>query len=194
MLRSLCVFCGSSFGYRPAYRAAAAMVGRTLAERGIRLVYGGGKIGLMGAVADAALAAGGDVVGIIPQHLMEKEVGHGGLPDLRIVDTMHERKALMADLSDGFLALPGGYGTFEELFEIVTWSQLGLHPKPCGLLNTDGFYDPLLNLLDHATAEGFIRQEHRELVMVDASFDRLLAAFATFVPPASPKWIESDAL
>jgi uncharacterized protein (TIGR00730 family) len=165
-----------------------------LAERGIRLVYGGGKIGLMGAVADAALAAGGDVVGVIPRHLVEKEVGHGGLPDLRIVDTMHERKALMANLSDGFLALPGGYGTFEELFEIVTWSQLGLHPKPCGLLNTDGFYDPLLGLIDHATAEGFIRPEHRDLVRVDASFDRLLAAFATFVPPASPKWIESDEL
>jgi uncharacterized protein (TIGR00730 family) len=168
----------------------AIVVGRTLAERGVRLVYGGGRIGLMGAVADAALAAGGDVVGVIPQHLMDQEVGHLGLPDLRIVATMHERKAMMAGLSEGFIALPGGFGTFEELFEILTWSQLGLHPKPFGLLNAAGFYSPLLTLLDHATAEGFIRPVHRDLVLVGDTIDTLLEAFEAFVPPEDTKWID----
>ncbi|MGV3613792.1 MAG: TIGR00730 family Rossman fold protein [Fimbriimonas sp.] len=191
-MTSLCVFCGSSFGNNPLYRLMAIVVGRTLAARGIRLVYGGGRIGLMGTLADAALAAGGDVVGVIPQHLMAKEVGHTGLPDLRIVETMHERKALMAGLADGFIALPGGFGTFEELFEILTWSQLGLHPKPFGLLNAAGFYTPLLALLDHATAEGFIRPVHRELVLVGDTIDALLEAFEAFVPPDDPKWVEAS--
>ena len=150
-MQRICVFCGSQVGRRPLYAAAATALGTLLAQRGIGLVYGGGKIGLMGVVADAALAAGGEVIGVIPERLMNRELGHGGVTDLRVVDSMHERKAMMSELSDGFIALPGGYGTFEEFFEVVTWMQLGIQSKPCGLLNVGGYYDMLLALLDHAS-------------------------------------------
>lgn len=193
-LRHICVFCGSSKGTDPAHLAAAQEVGREFAQRGIALVYGGGNVGLMGALADAALAAGGHVIGVIPEALLAKEVGHRGLPDLRVVKTMHERKALMAELSDGFIALPGGFGTFEEFFEVLTWSQLGLHAKPCGVLNVAGFFDPLLQLLDHVVAEGFVRAAHRELVLADEASDRLLARMQQFEPPPVHKWIDRDAV
>ena len=163
-----------------------------LAQRGIGLVYGGGNVGLMGALADAALAAGGQVIGVIPEALLAKEVGHRGLPDLRVVKSMHERKALMAELSDGFIALPGGFGTFEEFFEVLTWSQLSFHAKPCALLNVAGFFTPLLQMVDHAVAEGFIRPAHRELVLVDDSVEGLLERMARFTPPTVHKWIDSD--
>lgn len=146
----------------------------------------------MGALADATLAAGGHVIGVIPEALLAKEVGHRGLPDLRVVKTMHERKALMAELSDGFIALPGGFGTFEEFFEVLTWSQLGLHAKPCGLLNISGFFDPLLDLLNHSVSEGFVRAAHRELVLVDTDLPRLLERMADFQPPPIHKWIDRD--
>ncbi len=193
-LRRVCVFCGSSRGNQTAYLAAAKEVGRVLAQHDIGLVYGGGNIGLMGALADAALAAGGHVIGVIPEALLAKEVGHRGLPDLRVVKTMHERKALMAELSDGFIALPGGFGTFEEFFEVLTWSQLSFHGKPCALLNVAGFFDPLLKFLDHATAEGFVRPAHRELVLAEADLNQLLERMAAFQPPAVHKWADRDAL
>ena len=161
-MRSVCVFCGSNPGRRPEYLAGAADLGRVLAARGIRVVYGGAHVGLMGALADAVLAAGGEIVGVIPGLLVDAEVAHPGLSDLRVTGSMHERKALMADLSDGFIALPGGLGTLEEFAEIVTWAQLGLHAKPTGLLNLLGYYDGLLGFLDHATAERFVRPDHRE--------------------------------
>lgn len=191
-LRQVCVFCGSSRGTNPAHLAAAQNLGRELAQRGLALVYGGGNIGLMGALADAALSAGGHVIGVIPEALLAKEVGHRGLPDLRIVKTMHERKALMAELSDGFIALPGGFGTFEEFFEVLTWSQLGLHAKPCGVLNVASFFTPLLQLIDHAVTEGFIRPAHRELMLVDDSLERLLERMKRFEPPTVHKWIDRD--
>jgi hypothetical protein len=187
------VFCGSSAGVRPEYTEAAAAVGRLLAERGIGLVYGGGKVGLMGVLADAVLAAGGEAVGVIPHALEAREVGHTGLTELHVVDTMHQRKALMADLADGFVALPGGFGTYEEFFEVLTWSQLGIHPKPCGVLNTAGFYDALLALADHAVAEGFVRAEHRQLVLVETDPAVLLDRMAAFAPPPTVgKWITPD--
>jgi uncharacterized protein (TIGR00730 family) len=186
----LCVFCGSNRGVNPVYTAAAEQVGQELARRNISLVYGGGNVGLMGVLADAVLRAGGQVIGVIPETLMAKEVGHRGLSDLRIVKTMHERKALMADLADGFVALPGGVGTFEEFFEVVTWAQIGLHSKPCGLLNVEGFYDPLLRLLDHSIEEGFIRASHRSLVVVQSEFTVLLDEMAHYSAPIDPKWID----
>jgi len=189
-LQSICVFCGSSEGVRPEYRVAAEHVGRTLAGRGIRLIYGGGNIGLMGAVADAALEAGGDVVGVIPEHLVGWEVAHEGLPTLEVVGSMHERKARMAELADAFVALPGGFGTFEEFCEVLTWSQLGLHPKPCGLLNVAGFYDPLIALFDHATHEGFVRVTHRDLVMVEQDVDSLLNRLSLYEPRPQSKWVD----
>jgi uncharacterized protein (TIGR00730 family) len=192
--KRLCVFCGSSRGANPAYVQAAKNVGNELARRGIALVYGGGNVGLMGVVADAVLAAAGDVIGVIPEALMAKEVGHPGLPDLRVVKTMHERKALMAELSDGFIALPGGIGTFEEFFEIVTWAQLGLHAKPCALLNVNGFYDPLLHLLDHAIAERFVKPKQRDLVLVESDFSALLERMARQHVPPEPKWIGKETI
>jgi uncharacterized protein (TIGR00730 family) len=164
-LRSVCVFSGSTPGARASYTEAATQLGTLLAERGTTVVYGGGRVGLMGSVADAALAVGGEVVGVIPQHLVDREVAHTGLSDLRVTGSMHERKALMADLSDGFVALPGGLGTLEELAETLTWSQLGLQDKPCGLLDVDGFYRPLLAFLDHAVTEGFVSPANRELLL-----------------------------
>jgi uncharacterized protein (TIGR00730 family) len=182
-LRSICVFCGASSGGDPRYAAAAAAVGERLARRGIQLVYGGGRLGLMGAVADAALAAGGRVVGVIPRGLVDRELAHGGVSELRIVDTLHQRKAVMAELSDGFIALPGGLGTLEELAEVLSWAQLDLHAKPIGLLDVDGYFAGLEAFLDHAVAEGFVAERHRRLLLVDNDIDRLLAAFAAWRPP-----------
>ena len=173
-LRSVCVFCGSSVGRRAEYSAAATATGRLLAERGIRVVYGAGNVGLMGVLADAALAAGGEVVGVIPQMLVDRELAHRGLTKLRIVGSMHERKALMAELSDAFIALPGGMGTFEELCEVLTWAQLGIHAKPVGCLNAFGYFDALLQLLDHALAEQFLRPQHRGLLLSSAEPAELL--------------------
>jgi uncharacterized protein (TIGR00730 family) len=188
--KHLCVFCGSSQGANPAYAEAAKNLGGELARRGIALVYGGGNVGLMGVIADAVLAGGGEVIGVIPEALMAKELGHGRIQDLRVVKTMHERKAMMAELSDGFIAMPGGIGTFEEFFEIVTWAQLGFHSKPCALLNVNGFYDPLLHLLDHAIAESFVKPKQRDLVLVEADFSKLLDRMAHHHVPHEPKWID----
>lgn len=188
-LNSICVYCGSSAGARPIYAEAAQAVGRILAEQELRLVYGGGRVGLMGILADAALAAGGTVVGVIPRSLADKEIAHAGLTELHVVGSMHERKMLMADLADGFIALPGGFGTLEEFCEVLTWAQLGLHRKPCGLLNVAGFYDPLLALLDHAAAEGFVRAEHQAMVLSGNDLQELLAQMQTYQPPTVPKWI-----
>jgi uncharacterized protein (TIGR00730 family) len=174
MLRSIAVFCGSSFGVASAYREAAREVGRLLGQRAIRLVYGGGHVGLMGVVADACLNAGGRVIGVIPQALADKEVAHRGLTELRVVGSMHERKAVMAELSDAFLALPGGYGTWDELFEALTWSHLGIQNKVCGLLNVNGYYDSLIAMMDRAVAEGFIRDPHRKWLLSDTDASRLL--------------------
>jgi uncharacterized protein (TIGR00730 family) len=188
-MRRVCVFCGSSHGVRPAYSDAARSLGQALVARGLGLVYGGGKVGLMGVVADAVLAAGGDVVGVIPHALMAREIGHAGLTTMHVVDSMHERKALMADAAGAFIALPGGVGTFEELFEAITWTQLGLHAKPCGLLNVDGFYDDLLRFLDHAWVEGFIKPETRAIVKASADARELLDLLDGAVMPAVPRWI-----
>ncbi len=188
----LCIFCGSSAGSRPAYREAAIEFGTLLAERGIELVYGGGNIGLMGILADTVLARGGRVIGIIPDFMIPKEVAHAGLTDLRIVGSMHERKALMSDLSDGFVALPGGFGTFEEFCEVITWSQLGLQSKPCGLLNVESYYASLLGLFDHAVRERFLRDENRQLVLDDTDSARLLEKMANFAPKPVGKWIGRD--
>ena len=187
---NLCVFCGSAVGARPAYTEAAQRLGALMVERGIGLVYGGGNIGLMGVVADAVMSAGGSVTGVIPRNLLAREIGHAGITDLRVVDTMHQRKALMADLSAGFVALPGGYGTFEEFFEVVTWTQLGLHRKGCGLLNLDGYYDPFVAMLDRAVKDGFIKPENRSLVLDDTSPARLLDRVLKFSPPATEQWLD----
>ncbi|MEW6323610.1 MAG: TIGR00730 family Rossman fold protein [Acidobacteriota bacterium] len=185
----LCIFCGSSPGANPAYAAAARAIGRELAARGIGLVYGGGNVGLMGVVANAVLAGGGEAIGVIPRALEAREIAHRGLTSLHVVDSMHARKALMADLADGFIALPGGAGTFEEFFEAVTWTQLGLHKKPCGLLNVAGFYDPLVRFLDHATAERFLRPAHRAIIVHDDDPGRLIDRLCTLELPDTPKWI-----
>ncbi|HEX4932615.1 MAG TPA: TIGR00730 family Rossman fold protein [Gemmatimonadaceae bacterium] len=189
----VCVFCGSSPGARPEYAAAAAALGTRLAQRGMGLVYGGARVGLMGAVADAALAAGGEVIGVIPRALVEREVAHSGLADLRVVSSMHERKATMADLSDAFVALPGGIGTFEELFEVWTWGQLGLHAKPVALLDSGGYYAPLVAFLDHAVEERFIRPGHRAALLVERDIDALLDRLATWTPlPREGKWMGGE--
>lgn len=193
MLHRLCVFCGSSSGAHPAYVRAAAEMGRVLAERGIGLVYGGGKVGLMGAMADACLRAGGRAIGVMPRNLVEKEIAHQGLTELRVVGSMHERKALMADLAHGFIALPGGFGTWEEFCEVLTWSQLGLHRKACGLLNVNGYYDPLLAMADRAVAEGFVREVHRDLVVTDTDAARLVDTLSTYRVPVVDKWMDRAA-
>jgi uncharacterized protein (TIGR00730 family) len=184
-LQRICVFCGSSVGSRPAYAAAARELGRTLAERGLGIVFGGGKVGLMGVLADAALAAGGEAIGVIPEALVAREIGHNGLTRLHVVRSMHQRKTLMADLADAFIALPGGYGTFEEYFEAVTWTHLGIHKKPCGLLNVDGYYDALLALLGRAVADGFIREANRALVLDAPDVPTLLQKLEAFRPAAA---------
>lgn len=191
-MNRVCVFCGSSVGVNPAYAAAATQMGTLLATRGIGLVYGGGNVGLMGVIADAALAAGGEVIGVIPRALADREVAHTGLADLRVVDSMHSRKAMMAELSDAFVAMPGGVGTFEEFFEAITWTQLGLHRKACGLLNVDGFYSPLVTFIDQAVTKGFIRPVHRTAIVVDDDPSRLLDTLSTIDLPDVPKWIKPD--
>lgn len=190
-LHRLCVYCGSSAGSRPVYAEAASDLGQALAARGIGVVFGGGSVGMMGLVADAALEAGGEAVGVIPHGLAAREVGHPGLTVLHKVDTMHERKALMADLSDGFVALPGGLGTLEELMEVWTWAQLGIHRKPVGLLNVEGYFDGLLAFIDHAVAEGFVRETHRAMLLVGDTPEVLLDALAAYEPPDVPRWLTS---
>jgi hypothetical protein len=189
----ICVFTGSRDGRRDSYRTAAVELGRTLVARNLELVYGGAHVGLMGAVADSVLAAGGRAIGVIPRALVDREVAHTGLSELRVVSSMHERKSLMADLSDGFIAMPGGWGTFEELFEVLTWSQLGLHRKPCGLLNVDGYFDPLLALLRHAADEGFVKANAAQFVPVASTPAALLDLFATYEPPPIRQWVGRDA-
>ena len=189
-MRAICVYCGSNPGNRSEYAAAAQALGRLLVDEGIRLVYGGGRVGLMGVIAEAVMAAGGEAIGIIPAALDRREIAHRGVTELRIVGSMHERKALMNELSDGFIALPGGFGTFEELCEMLTWSQLGIHDKPVGLLNVTGFYDPFLRLLDHAVAERFLHPDHRSLLLSDIDAPTLLDRMRAFVPPATPKWLD----
>jgi uncharacterized protein (TIGR00730 family) len=188
-LGRLCVFTGSSAGADPAYAAAAEELARAAADAGLGIVYGGASVGLMGVLADAGLAAGAEVTGVIPQALVEREIAHPGVADLRVVASMHYRKALMADLADAFVALPGGAGTLEELFEVYTWSQLGLHAKPCGLLNVRGYYDGLVAFLDHAVAEGFLRPEHRATLLVGSDAAGLLRDLASW-EPAATKWAE----
>jgi hypothetical protein len=189
-VKHICVFCGSSAGDDPRFLDTARRTGALLAERGLGLVYGGATVGLMGAVADAVLAHGGHVTGVIPSRLVERELAHHGLPDLRVVASMHERKALMADLADGFVALPGGIGTLEETFEVLTWAQLGLHHKPIGILDVAGYYAPLLTFLDHAVASRFVRREHRDMLLVDPDPGRLLDRLAAHVPVDVEKWID----
>ncbi|MEA1677504.1 TIGR00730 family Rossman fold protein [Nitrospirillum sp. BR 11163] len=191
-MKRLCVFCGSSPGFDPRYLEAARGLGRLLAAADIGLVYGGASVGLMGAVADAVLEAGGHVIGVIPESLKKKEIAHAGLTDLRVVASMHERKALMAELSDGFIALPGGIGTFEELFEVWTWAQLGHHQKPCGIYNVAGFYDGLTGFLDGVVASGFMKQNHRDMLVAATTAEDLLDKLRAYEPPAVPKWIKAD--
>jgi len=189
-MERVCVFCGSSPGSSPSYLEAAKAMGRTLAERKLALVYGGGSVGLMGAVADAALAAGGEVVGVIPRALQLREVAHAKLTTLHVVGSMHERKAKMAELADGFIALPGGMGTLEEFAEMLTWAQLGLHARPCGLLDVAGYYRALVAFFDRAVADGFVRPEHRRLMVVGESPAALLDRFEAWDPPAVERWID----
>lgn len=191
-MRSICVYCGSSSGFDSTYIDAARAFGALLGRRGLNVVYGGGDVGLMGAVADATLAAGGEVVGVIPQGLVDREVAHGGLTELHIVHSMHERKALMAELSDAFVALPGGLGTLEELFEILTWAQLGLHHKPVGILNVAGYYDALVAFVDHTVEAGFVRPQHRELFVAHDNAEALLAAMDDWTPQPIRKWLGMD--
>ena len=189
-MRRVCVFCGSSFGNKPDYAASAEALGRLIAASGLGLVYGGGNVGLMGVVADAALAAGGEVIGIIPEAMMKWEVGHLDLTELRVVATMHERKAAMAELADGFIALAGGIGTMEELFEVWTWGQLGLHDKPLGFLDVAGYYGHLHAFLDLMTAEGFLKPRHRDMVMVESDPETLLTRMGAYAPPATIQVID----
>lgn len=192
-MKRICVFCGSAKGVRPEYEASAVRLGHLMAERGLGLVYGGGSIGLMRVVADAVMAKGGHVIGVIPDSLLRREVGHRGVTELRVVDTMHQRKALMADLSDAFIALPGGYGTLEEFCEVVTWSQLGIQQKPCGLLNVAKFYDGLLEFLDHIVREDFVRPENRGLVLVASDEREMLDKLTAWQPPAHiEKWMDVE--
>jgi uncharacterized protein (TIGR00730 family) len=191
-IQRLCIYCGSSAGVRPDYADAARATGRLLAERGVGVVFGGGSVGMMGLVADAALEAGGEVIGVIPHALAAREVDHTGLTALHKVDTMHERKALMAELADGFVALPGGIGTLEELMEVWTWVQLGIHRQPVGLLNVAGYFDGLLAFVDHAVAEGFVRPAHRDLLLVAETPAALLDALAAWQPPDVPRWLDPD--
>jgi hypothetical protein len=179
-MKRVCVFCGANAGFRPAYGIAAQGLAAVLARHGLGLVYGGGNVGLMGVLADSMLQAGGEVIGVIPQSLLAREVAHRGITDLRVVDTMHQRKALMNELSDAFIALPGGFGTLDEFFEILTWSQLGIHGKPSGLLNVSGYYDSLLAMLDHAVTEGLLRPAHRALVIADTDADSLVQRLFSF--------------
>jgi uncharacterized protein (TIGR00730 family) len=191
-MKRICVFCGSSPGRRDEYKAAAEELGAELVRKNIGLVYGGGNVGLMGVLADAVLKAGGEVIGVIPESIMAREVGHNGLTKLHVVHSMHERKALMADLSDAFIAMPGGFGTFEEFCEMVTWAQLGLHAKPCGILNVKGYYSPLLAMFDHAVQERFLKAENRSLVLARDSVAELLQALEEWRPMRVEKWLDRE--
>jgi hypothetical protein len=191
--RRICVFCGSKTGTNGVYRTAATDLGRVLVERGIGLVYGGGSVGLMGVIADAVLEAGGEVVGVIPERLATKELLHTGVANMHVMASMHARKARMAELADAFIAMPGGFGTFEETLEMITWSQLGIHRKPVGLLNVAGYFDPLVQFFDHAIAEGFIREKHRQLVVVRDEPAALLDELAVHKLPKEHKWATADA-
>lgn len=192
-IRRLAVFCGSSPGARPDYVHAARAFGRLLSDRGIGVVYGGANVGLMAALANEVADNLGDIIGVIPRMLVDREVANKGLDDLRIVDSMHERKAMMAELCDGFVAMPGGIGTLEEFFEVWTWAQLGVHEKPCGLLNIAGYFDPLLSFLDRAVEEKFVREVHRSMVIVEDDPRRLLQRFESYEPPRVVKWIKTGA-
>ncbi|HLH31898.1 MAG TPA: TIGR00730 family Rossman fold protein [Terriglobia bacterium] len=191
-MKRICVFCGSSKGVRGTYEDSARQLGRILAARKIGLVYGGGNVGLMGVVADAVMENGGEVMGVIPQALVERELAHRTVSELIVVRSMHDRKAKMASLSDAFIALPGGFGTFEEFCEIITWAQLGMHRKPCAILNVESYYDPLLALFDRAVVEGFVYPSNRRLVLQETDPHRLLDLLAAYIPPLTEKWIDRD--
>ena len=191
-MQSVCVFCGSSRGIEPAYTEAARSLGRTLAEANVRLIFGGGHVGLMGVVSNAALEAGGEVIGVIPKSLVERELAHAALTDLRIVGSMHERKAMMSGLSEGFIALPGGTGTLEEFFEVLTWAQLGEHEKPCGLLNVAGYYIPLLAVFDQMVEKGFLSESNRALVLIESEPEKLLQRLGEYQPPKRAKWLDAS--
>jgi len=193
MLQRVCVFCGSSLGIQPAYAQAADDIGRLLAQRGIELIYGGGNVGLMGRLADACLSHGGRAIGVMPRSLFDKEIAHNGLTELRVVESMHERKAMMADLAGAFIALPGGYGTWDEFCEVLTWSQLGLQRKACALLNVSGYYDPLLTMADRARDEGFLLDVHRDLLLADTDPVRRLDRLSTYTVPIVDKWMDRSA-
>lgn len=192
-MKSICVFCGSNTGKGEVYRAAARALAEAIVRRGLRLVYGGGSIGLMGVLGEAALAANGHVIGVTPRRLLEREVVHKGLTELHVVETMNERKTLMAELADAFIALPGGIGTLDEMFEMLSWNQLGFHSKPCGLLDAGNYFDHLMAFLDHAAAERFLTTGHRAMVMVEQDPDRLLSRLASEPPPQVGKWLDRDA-
>ena len=187
-LKNICVYCGSNLGRRSVYEDAANRLANALAQRGIGLVYGGARVGLMGVIADCMIDAGGKVVGVIPESLSKKEIAHDGLTELVITETMHERKKVMAKRSDAFIALPGGIGTLEELFEVWTWGQLGFHAKPCGLLNVAGYFDAMADFLDHAVTETFVKSEHRSMLAVETDPNALLDRFSSYIPPKVEKW------
>jgi hypothetical protein len=188
-MKNICVYCGSSPGRQQAYTTLARDLAESLVRRNLRLVYGGASVGIMGEVADHVLRLGGEVVGVIPRALAHKEIAHQGLTELHVTGSMHERKTLMAELADGFIALPGGIGTLEEIFEIWTWAQLGLHEKPCGMLNAEGYFDALIAFLDHSVAEQFVKPPHRSLLMVESSPEALLDRFESYTPPVFHRWI-----
>ena len=191
-MRAICVFCGASTGNRPAYADAARALAALLVERNLTLIYGGGSIGIMGVLADATLASGGRVVGVLPEHLSHREVAHAGVTEMHIVASMHERKALMARRADAFIALPGGLGTLEELFEVLTWSQLGLHTKPCALLNVDGYFDPLIAFLDQAVAREFVQSRHRDMLLIDSDPAGLLDRIGSYTAPVVERWLDPE--
>ena len=191
-MKRICVFCGSSNGLRPVYLESARAMGRMLLQEGVSLFYGGGSVGLMGEIADTVIKGGGKVIGVIPEAMVTRELAHHGVTELRVVHSMHERKTLMAELSDGFIALPGGFGTFEEFCEIITWAQLGLHRKPCGILNVEGYYDPLLKMFDRAVEDGFVHSINRRLILEEADPEKLLDLLAGYTPPETEKWIVRD--
>ena len=191
-MKSVCVYCGSNSGRQEAYSNAARELAKSLVNRNIRLVYGGGSIGLMGLLADTVVQFGGQAVGVIPEALVRKEVAHNNLTELHVTQSMHERKNLMAELSDGFIALPGGIGTLEELFEIWTWAQLGIHRKPCGLLNVEGYFNSMISFLDHAVLEQFVKQNHRSILIVEHNPEALLNRFADYKPPPIQQWVEKS--
>lgn len=191
-MKKICVYCGSSSGKSPEYIESARLLAKELVKRNIGLVYGGASVGIMGEIADTVLAGGGEVIGVIPKSLADKEISHNGLSELKVVDSMHERKAIMAELSDGFIALPGGLGTLEELFEVLTWSQLGFHKKPCALLNVKQYYNGLTTFLDHAVSEEFVKPIHKEMLLVESDPIQLLNAMLNYNPPSVDKWIGRD--